>query len=416
MREVVIIGLTQLRKSLSDRGVLLNIVVIPAVMIVFLGGAFGGAAVPTGQIIDVVRASANDPFAVKFVDLLRAEGQQQYEGKPRFVVCDLAAPADDPTDCKLGDQNTAEDLTTFTKGRINDGLVKASLVLPSTFGTDLQSGKHVDVTLIAKGGITGAQGIQQEVDAINARLSGSILAARVVTEKTNGDSAFFDKVYAAADSIWAKAPVEVDESFSTVTGTQAGTGFGQSAPGIGAMWVLTIALILAEVFIEERKQGTLQRLLILPLSRSQILLGKLLGQYSLGLVTFSVMLGVGSLFGVKWGDPLGVIATVLVYTLAVTAMGLWFSTVARTQGQANGLRQLATMTLAPLGGAWWTLAIVPAWMRTLGQISPIYWSQDAFTKMVFYGAGLGDILPSLAVLLVFAAVFFALGLRRFRYE
>jgi ABC-2 type transport system permease protein len=111
-----------------------------------------------------------------------------------------------------------------------------------------------------------------------------------------------------------------------------------------------------------------------------------------------------------------VIVIVLVYTLAVTAMGLALSTIVRTSGQASGLRMLASMTLAPLGGAWWTLSIVPVWMRTIGQISPIYWSQDAFTKMIFYGARLSDVLPSVLVLLMFAVVLFAFGVSRFRYE
>jgi ABC-type multidrug transport system permease subunit len=55
-------------------------------------------------------------------------------------------------------------------------------------------------------------------------------------------------------------------------------------------------------------------------------------------------------------------------------------------------------------------------MRTVGMISPIYWSQDAFTKMIFYGARLPDVLPSALVLLLFSVVFFAFGIAHFRYE
>ncbi|MEP7290015.1 MAG: ABC transporter permease [Chloroflexota bacterium] len=416
MPAILTIAFNQVRSTLVERGSLISLIAVPLVMMIFLGSAVNGSA-PTGEIYDVVRShDPNDVLALQLVALLRADGEKQIQGKDRFIVCDLAQPADQPEPCKLSSLKSDDDLAAFAKQRVDDSTVKASISLPADFTNTLRSGKTVNVTVDAQGGPTAAQSIQQQVAAVSARLSGSILAARIVTDKAKGDSTFYDKVYAAADSVWAKDPVQINETFSTSTGTAAGTGFGQSGPGIGAMFVLINALILAEVFITERRQGTLQRLMVLPISRTQVLAGKLLGQYLLCLLIFAVMLVAGSIFGVQWGDPLGVVAIVLVYTLAVTAMGLWFSTVAKTDGQANGLRLLAAMILAPLGGAWWTLAIVPAWMQSIGRISPIYWSQDAFTKMIFYGAHLVDILPSIGVLLVFAAVFFALGVSRFRYE
>src|SRR5258708_40007139 len=147
-----------------------------------------------------------------------------------------------------------------------------------------------------------------------------------------------------------------------------------------------------------------------------ILAGKLFGRYLLGLITFAIMIAVGTFFKVPWGDWPGVILVILTYTLAVTALALALSTLVRTQGQAAGIALLISLTLAPLGGAWWPLSIVPAWMQTLGKISPIAWAQDAFSRLIFYGGHLPDVLPQIAVLLLFAAVFFAFGISRFRYE
>ena len=129
-----------------------------------------------------------------------------------------------------------------------------------------------------------------------------------------------------------------------------------------------------------------------------------------------ILIGAGTVLGVQWGDWLGVIVVVMVYTLAVTALGLALSVLVRSSGQAVGISLLATMILAPLGGAWWPLSLVPAWMRTIGQISPIYWSQQAFSQMIFYGAHLTDVLLPVGILLAFAAVFFGFGVTRFRYE
>jgi ABC-2 type transport system permease protein len=133
-------------------------------------------------------------------------------------------------------------------------------------------------------------------------------------------------------------------------------------------------------------------------------------------LVFAVMVSLGTIFGVRWGNPLGVVAIILVYSLAVTAIALAFSTLVRSQGQAAGITLLLALTLAPLGGAWWPLNFVPDWMRTLAQISPIYWSQEAFSRLIYYNGTLTDILSQLGVLLLFGAVFFAFGLARFRYE
>jgi ABC-type multidrug transport system permease subunit len=416
MRAIWNIALNQVRLQLSERGALITQFVVPIVMMIFLGSAITGAA-PTGQIIDVIRpADPADDLAVDFVALLRAEGHQQVQGKDRYVICDLAQPAEQPAQCNLSGLK-AGDEAAFSKKRLDDSAITASVSIPANFSADLRAGKPTPLMVAAQGGVVVEQTVRQAVDAVKARLDGAVLAARVVTDKVpHSDTSFFGKVYAAAQSIWAKEPVQIDQSYSTTTGTMAGTGFGQSAPGIGAMFVMMGALTLGTLFIQERKQWTLQRLMVLPVSRRQILAGKLLGQYLVGLLVFAVIIVIGTALGVRWGDWAGVIVIVLVYTLAVTALGLAIATIIRTSGQSQGLALLMTMVLAPLGGAWWPLSIVPEWMRTVGQVSPIYWSQGAFTQMIFYGAHLGDILPSVGVLLLLSAVLFAFGVSRFRYE
>jgi ABC-type multidrug transport system permease subunit len=416
MRAIWNIALNQVRVQLSGRAALLGQLIIPIAMMVFLGSAITGSG-PTGQVIDVIRST--DPagdLADDFVVLLRADAKQQVQGQDRYVICDLAKPAEQPAACNLTGLQPGDEAA-FSKKRLDNSDILASVSIPPNFSADLRAGKPVSLSVAVQGGFANQQLIQQEVDAVKARLDGAVVAARVVTDKVpHSDADFFNKVYDAARSIWAKEPVQIDESYSTVTGTMAGTGFGQSAPGMGAMSILTGALTLGVLFIQERKQWTLQRLMVMPVSRTQILAGKLLGQYLVGVLVFGVMIGAGTILGVRWGDWAGVIVIVLAYALAVTALGLAIATIIRTSGQGQGLSLLMTMVLAPLGGAWWPLSIAPQWMQAIGRISPIYWSQDAFTKMIFYGARLGDILPSVGVLLLFSVVLFAFGLSRFRYE
>ena len=77
---------------------------------------------------------------------------------------------------------------------------------------------------------------------------------------------------------------------------------------------------------------------------------------------------------------------------------------------------VGSLTLTPLGGAWWPMMIVPDWMRIVGHISPVAWAMDAYTELIFFGGSMQTVLVPVAVLLGMAVVFFAVGALRFRYE
>jgi ABC-2 type transport system permease protein len=77
---------------------------------------------------------------------------------------------------------------------------------------------------------------------------------------------------------------------------------------------------------------------------------------------------------------------------------------------------LLGLTLAPLGGAWWPLDIVPEVMRVVGHLSPIAWAMDGFRVLLYEQGTLADVLLPVAVLLALAVVFFAIAIRRFKFE
>jgi len=410
MSGILTIALNDIRALVRDRGSLVSLFAVPVIMTIFLGLATSGSS--QAGTIDIVRPTTADPLTMQFIQLLQTEGGQQ------FIVCDLAAVTPQPKSCAL--PTSISDPRALAETRVKANTTLAAVVIPASFDADLHAGKAVTLGYIEQGGLNAPQLVQQKVDAVLTQLNGALLAAIVVTNQAapadDQRQAFYDSVLASAQALWASNPVQVLDQTTTGGTIAPGSGFGQSAPGIGAMFVMINALGLAVVFITERQTWTLQRLMVMPLARWQVLAGKLLGRYLLGLVTFAVMIGVGTLFGTRWGSGPGLIVTVLAYTLAVTAMALLFSTLVRSAGQARGIALLVSMTLAPLGGAWWPLAIVPGWMQVLGHISPIAWSQEAFGKLVFYNGQLLDVLPYVGVLLLFAAVFFAFGVSRFRYE
>ena len=188
-------------------------------------------------------------------------------------------------------------------------------------------------------------------------------------------------------------------------------------PGIGTMYAMFIVIPGAAALLLERKNWTLQRLATMPISRAQILGGKLLSRFLTGMLEYAIILGFGLLLGVRYGnDPLAIVLLAATFTLAVTALSRALTTILRNERQASGIGLFLTLTLAPLGGAWWPLDIVPEFMRTIGHISPVAWVMDGFTSVIFNGGSLGTVIVPILVLLGMTAVFFGFGVARFKFS
>jgi ABC-2 type transport system permease protein len=403
MRQVLLIALNDLKTTLRERGTWVNIFVVPVFMTILIGLVTRGSG--SVGTLDIVRLDPKDATADHLVTILQAEAHGT------FAICDFSAAQCEPP-------SASDQWRAFSEKRVQEGKASASLILPAGFGAALASGQNIQLDYVVKDALTTPTGIQQALDAALTQINGSYAAARTVVSAVKPASdteQLRSRVLASAEALWSSQPVQIVEQASVAGAASSGTGFGQSAPGFGGMFVLINAVGLAAVFVVERQTWTMQRLLMMPIAPWQILAGKLLARYALGLIIFTTLIGVGALLGTQFGDWLGVVLVVLTYTLAATALALAFSTLVRTKSQAANIGILVGLTLAPLGGAWWPLSITPGWMQVIGHISPIAWSQDAFNRLIFYGGTAVDILPFVAVLLLYAAGLFAVGLRRFRY-
>ena len=166
----------------------------------------------------------------------------------------------------------------------------------------------------------------------------------------------------------------------------------------------------------ERQRGTLQRLAVFPLTRGQILGGKILTYLTLGMLQYLLVFAVGLVVGLDFGPtPWLVLPVMVAFVLCCTALTFAIAPSLQSERQASVVTQLTSLTFASLGGAWWPLEIVPEFMQLIGHLSPVAWAMDAFRDLLFYGGGLLDIAPEVAVLLGAAALLFAVGIWRFRY-
>ena len=198
----------------------------------------------------------------------------------------------------------------------------------------------------------------------------------------------------------------------------------QNVPGWTLFGVFFISQQLASSILEEKKTGAFRRLLVAPMSRATILLGKLTPFLIVNLIQIALMFAVGVFILPLVGmpqlglgtHPEGLVLISLAASLTATGLGLMLSALAKTAEQIGGLGSLLVITMAALGGVMVPRFVMPNFMQTLGLITPHAWALMAYQDILMRGYSLAQILPECAALMGFAAVFFGVALWRFKWD
>ncbi|MBC6940780.1 MAG: ABC transporter permease, partial [Anaerolineae bacterium] len=191
-----------------------------------------------------------------------------------------------------------------------------------------------------------------------------------------------------------------------------------SSAGQLITWVFIPLFGISALFAYERQQGTLRRVLVTPTSKAMYLFGTILGQTLMALAQMALLV----LFGIfvmklAWGHaPLALFVVLTSAALAAAAFGVTLGAFVKTEGQATGLSIMFGMVFALMGGCWYPLELFPPAVQSAVKVLPTTWAMQGLLDLVLRGRGLADILPEAGALLGFAAVFFAIGVWRFRYE
>jgi len=96
------------------------------------------------------------------------------------------------------------------------------------------------------------------------------------------------------------------------------------------------------------------------------------------------------------------------------AFAIMLATLVKTQRSAGSIAVLTSLVLAPLGGCWWPLFIMPGWMQSLAKITPHGWATTGFNELMLFGADFGAVVPEMLALVGFTVIFGAIALWRFR--
>ena len=188
-------------------------------------------------------------------------------------------------------------------------------------------------------------------------------------------------------------------------------------PGLVAILLTFSGTLLASFsIVRERERGTMEQLMVTPVSPVAVMLGKLLPYLVLGFVQLLVVLGLmTTVFRVPiHGNTLLLLGLSTIYLFALLSLGLLVSSRARTQMEAVQMAQMFLLPSIMLSGYIFPLSSLPAPLRVLSRFLPATHYIAISRGIIIRGAGFVDLWPNVLALLLIAAVLVAGSARAFR--
>jgi ABC-2 type transport system permease protein len=156
-------------------------------------------------------------------------------------------------------------------------------------------------------------------------------------------------------------------------------------PGVLCMAMWFSGMISAASLVMDRQLGFLREMMVAPVRRSSIVLGKCLGGATAAMTQGVILLALAGLADVPY-DPvllLGIFSLQLLIAFAVTALGVMVATAIKQPQTYNGVMQLLVFPTVFLSGAMYPVAGLPSWLGAINRINPLTYAVDPMRRLVF---------------------------------
>jgi len=408
------VAMKDLQILFKDRGEILQMFLIPLAFIFAIS-----MAVPpietTGKpaTLPVVNLDPGGEASQALIDGLNADGKVQVElheqgeaqalleGRQIFNLLTIPAgfsqdtAAGRPVALQLLNHPNADDTTTQLLLRVINGVAQVSSLQAELVAGLGQMGEMQAAGSAESQAFTPERNVAQAM----SQFERSKTSPLVVVEKTQ--------------------PQALSEAIKNPNWVQ------QNIPGYTIIMVFGLAVTTAMSVYNEKKVGSFRRLLASPISRPALLAGKMLPNFVMALILIAVIFAVSILLMPLVGlervtlgnDPLAFVVVSLMVALCSTSFGVFIAALTRTEGQISAIGNVGVWLLGFLGGC-----LLPPFVLEfmgLGGISkavPHYWAITAYQDLMVRGRGLADVTTPLLALLAFSALFFAVGVWRFKFE
>ena len=185
--------------------------------------------------------------------------------------------------------------------------------------------------------------------------------------------------------------------------------------GWAIMFLLFTITAIATALFEEKQEGTLKRLLCMPVTRTEILLSKYIFAMVIGVIQLMV------LFVFSWvifdvdifSNILNLMIVIFISASAAISFGMIITAHATSISQANGIATLLILIMSAVGGSWFPTFLFPDWLQVVAKFTLTYWSVEAFQQVMWRHAELSAIALNLIILIAISIVFNSYAIYRF---
>jgi len=373
MIRVLVVALREVRSYLQDKADLAFSLVLPIAIFALMYGAFGDESLFHGTAY-VVNEDRGGIYSTRLIerldelDNLDVSLLSPLEAKTKLERSDVLVVAYIPADfsAKLTSRHSTRIIFAQRGNGGQEGQVVASLVHREAdkLSQEIQVRRQVQIALAGKG--IGPDRIQTTVQKLLDRERESPIVT--VSEK--------------------------------IIGTEANLVY-QFLPGIITMFVLFAITMSSRALVEERRKGTLERLLTTRLSIGQLYMGKFLASVARGFVQTLILLTLAYMV-FQLFTPLSFIAVLfiaLIFIAAASSIGLIIASVARTEDQAVWISVFFTMAMVMLGGTFFEIP-EGSTLYILSQVSINTYVNSALKTIIAAGGTLNNVAFELAVLTI----------------
>ena len=385
MHPSLVIAAKDLRQRYRDRSAIMLAVVVPLVLAAIFSVLFGPASTPKAfdyAVVDHDRTQMSKSFTDEVLGGLE---------KRRIVNLTLVESDE------------------AARAAVRGGEIDAAFLIPAGFSAAVASERHVELGIVGSVDSPTATDVARSigrsyVDGLNA-----VRVAVTAFLQVRPDVAPADLRRVATQTVHSVSPVALDDTSATARVLDVKTYF---AAGMAVFFLLFTVQFGISSLIDERSEGTLARLLAAPVNRWSVLVGKLLTSVLLGVISLTILIvGTTLLLGASWGSPAAVGLLVVSGVLAATGITSVVASWARTTEQAGSWQAVVAVCLGLLGGSFFPIQQSGSFMATASLVTPHAWFMRGLGNLAG-GGGVEQVLPSVAALLVIAALTGAVALRR----
>lgn len=376
MKHILAIGHNDLRLFLKRKSAYVWLFVVPLLFMYFFGAAFRGPGDPYNRRPRVLIENTDTNFLGQA--LLDELGDSLKRVKPEDrndAAAIIRIPADFTSKVLAQEQTKVQ----LAKGKNSDEIADETIV---------------EFRLV------------RALIALNGHMLEAVAA-------TNSPAPLTKARLRAA--IAAPNPVSLDARFAGRKPVPSGFNF--SLPSNLVTYLLMNLLIFSgATMAAERRNGVIKRFMMHPLTRGELIVGKIYGLMLLGTVQILFFLALGKfVFGVNLGANLPAVTLVLlVFAWVAGSLGVLAGSVLAAEDRVAGICVLVALLMAALGGCWWPLEMAPPAAKFVALCVPTGWVMQALNQLITFGNGFNAALLPLGVLMGFGIAANLLAARLFR--